>query len=74
VPDPLFDSTLESPALVNWTPYTRLWASLKLLEAWTLGNEARIGRIQQLVRSKDPEDPIGHVFSVRPTQSGSRQP
>ena len=73
VPDPMFDSTLESPALVNWTSYTRLWASLKLLEAWTLGNEARINRIQQLVRSKDRADPLGHVFSVRPTQSGSRK-
>lgn len=62
VPDALFDTSLESPALLNWTLYTRVWAALKLLEAWTLGRTSRMSRILEVVQTRDANDPLGFLF------------
>lgn len=62
VPDPQFDASLETPALINWSTYTRVWASLKLLEAWTQGRRAKMTRILAVLRSRDADDPLCDLF------------
>lgn len=72
VPDPQFDSSLETPALINWTLYTRVWAALKLLEAWTQGKTSRITRIQTVLRSRDGADPLAALFKGLHTREMAR--
>lgn len=73
VADPLFDSTLETPALSNWTLYTRVWAALKLLEAWTQGHQPRMQRILTVIQKRDPTDPLAGMFAGVQHKSRSTQ-
>lgn len=55
-PDPLFDATIESPALCDWTLYTRVWAYMRWLEAWTHGRQDKVRRITAVLQRRDPQD------------------
>lgn len=61
-PDGGFDSTLESPALTDYTDYCRCWGLLRLLEAWTQGNEGRFHRYLKVLARRDPADPLPQWF------------
>lgn len=56
-PDPGFDSTLESPALVAYNTYTRVWARLRLLSLWLQGNRSGYARLLHVMARLDPTDP-----------------
>ncbi|MES3007254.1 MAG: hypothetical protein V4751_05735 [Pseudomonadota bacterium] len=64
VPDPEFDGTLETPALVAYNTFTRVWAALRLLEAWTQGKRARFERLLRVLARLDPQDPVPHWFAA----------
>jgi len=58
VADPSFDATLETPALVAYTDYTRCWGMLRLLEAWTHGHRAACLRRLSTLARRDPGDAL----------------
>lgn len=62
IPDPAFDASLETPALVSWTDYVHVWASLKLLEAWTLGRTNRMAGIIKVLHAQDHNNPLCQLF------------
>ena len=57
-PDPRFDATLETPALVAYNDYTRCWGLLRLLEAWVHGQPTIYARRLQALQRCDPADMV----------------
>lgn len=57
-PDPDFDSILGTPALVAHNDFTRAWGYLRLLEAWTHGQQARFMRQLRILERLDPHDVV----------------
>lgn len=62
-PDADFDTTVESPALVAQTDYTRAWAALRLLEAWVHGSAKLTARRLRTLARIDATDPVVQAFS-----------
>ncbi|MBF0095347.1 MAG: hypothetical protein HQL34_12505 [Alphaproteobacteria bacterium] len=58
IPDPGFDAALETPALVEYTPFTRAWGYLRLLEARLNGRTDRFARLVRILGRLDPADPV----------------
>ena len=66
-PDPGFDSTLESPALVVYNTFTRVWAGLRLLSLWLQGNRPGYARLLRVMARLDPADPAVRALVVAST-------
>lgn len=62
-PDAEFDSTLETPALVAHTAYTRTWGALRVLEAWVQGQTSLVARRLRTLARLDAADPVVHAFA-----------
>lgn len=70
-PDPGFDATLETPALLAYNDYTRCRGLLRLLEAWTQGKPDLCRRRLRVLARLDPTEPLLMAFRQGPLFFGA---
>lgn len=74
VPDPHFDTNLESPALRAYTDYTRAWGLLRALEAWLQGRRSALCRRLNTLARLHAADPLLPLLGSAAAWAPSTQP